>query len=74
MIPVTENLRKIRDLLAKAATDAGRSPDSVNLLAVSKKQPVSAIVEAANAGQRHFGENQVVEGIEKITEQQNEPL
>jgi pyridoxal phosphate enzyme (YggS family) len=61
-------LRKIRDLLAKAAIDAGRSPETVNLLAVSKKQPVSAIAEAAAAGQRHFGENQVQEGIDKITE------
>ena len=68
MIRVTENLRKIRDLLAKAAIDAGRSPESVQLLTVSKKQPVSAIVEVAAAGQRHFGENQVQEGIDKITE------
>ena len=74
MIRVTENLGVIRDLLAKAALDAGRSPDTVQLLAVSKKQPVSAILEAARAGQRHFGENQVVEGIEKITEIANPEL
>ncbi len=66
MIRVTENLRKIRDLLAKAAVDAGRSADAVQLLAVSKKQPVSSIIEAATAGQRDFGENQVAEGVEKI--------
>lgn len=74
MIGVTENLRLVSDLLAQAATDAGRSPDSVKLLAVSKKQPVSAIVEAALAGQRDFGENQVPEGIEKITEIDNGEL
>lgn len=74
MIGVTENLRKIRDLLAETAEDAGRSRDSVKLLAVSKKQPVAAIVEAASAGQRDFGENQVVEGIEKITEIDNPGL
>ena len=68
MIGVTENLRKIRDLLAETAENAGRSRDSVRLLAVSKKQPVAAILEAASAGQRDFGENQVVEGIDKITE------
>ena len=67
MIRVTENLRKIRDLLAKAAVDAGRSAEAVQLLAVSKKQPVSSIIEAAAAGQRDFGENQVAEGVEKIT-------
>ena len=66
MIRVTENLRKIRDLLAKAVEDAGRGADQVKLLAVSKKQPASAIEEAAAAGQRDFGENQVSEGVEKI--------
>ena len=67
MIRVTENLRKIRDLLDKAAVDAGRKPGNVHLLAVSKKQPVSKILEAAAAGQRDFGENTVAEGIEKVT-------
>ena len=66
MIRVTENLREIRDLLAKAAADASRDPASVKLLAVSKRQPVSAIYDAAAAGQIDFGENQVVEGLEKI--------
>ena len=66
MIRVTENLREIRDLLAKAAADASRDPASVKLLAVSKRQPVSAIYDAAAAGQVDFGENQVVEGLEKI--------
>lgn len=67
MIRVTENLRKIRDLLANAATEAGRDPGSVRLLAVSKKQPFDRIMEAITAGQRDFGENQVQEGIEKVT-------
>ena len=66
MIGVTENLASIRDLLASSARDANREPDTVNLLAVSKKQPVSKIVAAANAGQRDFGENFVQEGLEKI--------
>jgi pyridoxal phosphate enzyme (YggS family) len=61
-------LAYIRDLQAKAAKEAGRSPESIELLAVSKKQPVSAIVEAAAAGQRDFGENLVIEGVEKIQE------
>ena len=74
MIGVTENLRKIRDLLAKAAVDAGRSAETVQLLAVSKKQPVSSIIEAAAAGQRDFGENQVTEGVEKIEAIANDEL
>lgn len=66
MIRVTENFRKIQDLLAKAAADAGRSPDEVRLLAVSKKKPAAAVLEAYAAGQRDFGENFVQEGLEKI--------
>jgi hypothetical protein len=60
-------LRKIRDLLDAAAMEAGRRPEDVHLLAVSKRQPLAKIVEAAAAGQRDFGENTVQEGIEKVT-------
>lgn len=74
MIRVTENLRKIRNLLAKAAVDAGREPDSIRLLAVSKKQPVSLVLEAVAAGQRDFGENFVQEGLEKIAAVEREDL
>ncbi len=66
MIGVTENLRKIRDLLTQAALEAGREPQAVRLLAVSKKQPVERVMEAAAAGQREFGENQAGEGVDKI--------
>jgi len=66
VIGVTENLRKIRDLLTQAALDAGREPQAVRLLAVSKKQPAARVVEAAAAGQREFGENQAGEGVDKI--------
>lgn len=66
MIRVTENFRKIQDLLAKAAVDAGRSPEEILLLAVSKTKPAGAVLEAYAAGQRDFGENFVQEGLEKI--------
>jgi len=66
VIGVTENFRKIQDLLAKATADAGRSGDHIRLLAVSKRKPVEAILQAAAAGQRDFGENFVQEGLEKI--------
>jgi len=66
VIRVTENLRKIRELLAKAAIDAGREDSTVQLLAVSKKQSLAGVIEAAAAGQRDFGENFVQEGLEKI--------
>lgn len=66
MIGVTENLALISDLLAISAVEAGREPDAVKLLAVSKKQPLPKILDAARAGQRDFGENFVQEGLEKI--------
>jgi len=66
VIRVTENFRKIQDLLAKAAVDAGRSPEQIRLLAVSKKKTPEAILEACAAGQRDFGENFVQEAVEKI--------
>jgi len=74
VIRVTENFRKIQDLLAKAAAEAGRSSDQIRLLAVSKKKPLEAILEAAEAGQRDFGENFVQEGLEKIENAVREDL
>lgn len=40
-------------------------PEHVTLIAVSKTKPVSALLEAYNAGQRHFGENKVQEMMDK---------
>ncbi len=68
MIRVTENFRKIQDLLAQAAADAGRSREEIWLLAVSKEKPVECVLEAASAGQRDFGENFVREGLKKMDE------
>ncbi len=66
MINLTENFRKIQDLLAAEARACGRRPEDVRLLAVSKKKPVEAVLAAAAAGQRDFGENFVLEGLEKM--------
>jgi pyridoxal phosphate enzyme (YggS family) len=66
VIRVTENLPKIRDLLASAAAEAGRDPANVRLLAVSKRQSPANVMAAAALGQRDFGENTVQEGLEKI--------
>ena len=66
MIRVTENFRKIQDLLTKAAMEAGRRPETVHLLAASKTQSPETVLEVASAGQRDFGENFAKEGIEKM--------
>jgi pyridoxal phosphate enzyme (YggS family) len=66
VIRVTENFRKIQDLLAQATSEAGRPRGSVGLLAVSKGQPAAAVLEAVSVGQRAFGENFVQEAVAKI--------
>ena len=43
-----------------------RNPGDVQLLAVSKTFPAEAVVAVARAGQRHFGENYIQEGVDKI--------
>ena len=63
---ITSQLDALRKRIDKACTQAGRSPASVTLLAVSKTFGADAVIEAVQAGQRAFGENYVQEGVEKI--------
>ena len=66
MSAIADNLQAVQARIAKAAAAAGRSPESVRLLAVSKTWPLASVIDAADAGQRAFGENYVQEGIDKI--------
>ncbi len=66
MSAITDHLQTVRTRVFQAAQQAHRDPSSVNLLAVSKTQPVSAILEAAEAGQLAFGENYEQEAVRKI--------
>ncbi|QQG36381.1 MAG: YggS family pyridoxal phosphate-dependent enzyme [Micavibrio aeruginosavorus] len=61
MTDISENLRTIRNKIAKAACESGRRPEDVQLVAVSKMQPLERIEAALQAGQRVFGENRVQE-------------
>ena len=63
---IAEKLASIRARMAAAAQRAGRSPESVTLVAVSKIMPVATIAEAVGAGQLLFGENYLQEAEEKI--------
>ena len=54
---VESRLPSIRAALAKACRDAGRDPQSVRLVAVSKLQPATEIASALRLGQLDFGEN-----------------
>ena len=60
------NLGALHERITKAARAAGRDPSSVRLLAVSKAFGADAILRAAAAGQRAFGESYVQEAAAKI--------
>ena len=60
-----ERLEAVRGRLAGAARIAGRKPEDVRLIAVSKLHPVEAILAAYGFGQRVFGENYVQEALAK---------
>jgi len=63
---IADNLRQVRDRIAEAAIKAGRRPEDVTLVAVSKTRPVEAVRAAIAAGQTVFGENRVQEAEEKF--------
>ena len=62
----SESVRLTQNRIAEATRAAGRSVDSVTLLAVSKGQSGAAIDSAASAGIEHFGENFLQEALPKI--------
>jgi PLP dependent protein len=66
MATIVENLQAVSTRIAAAARAAGRDASAVTLLAVSKTHDVARIREAADAGQRAFGENYVQEALAKI--------
>ncbi len=63
---VADNLARVRQRIAEAAHRAGRRPEDVALMAVTKTFPPEIIREAYNAGHRLFGENRVQEFAEKV--------
>ena len=66
MTSANDRYQLLRQQIETAASAAGREPASVQLLAVSKRQPVDAIAELAALGQTRFGENFVQEACAKI--------
>ncbi len=61
-----ERLDRVRARMAAACARAGRAPESVRLLAISKTHPPEAVAEAARCGLTVFGENKVQEAAAKI--------
>lgn len=71
---IAKNLQQLQQQIQAAEQLYHRQPDSVQLLAVSKQQTVSAIKTAITAGQNLFGENYVQEAVTKITTINNSAL
>lgn len=68
MNSIAENLERVRRQVASAAAKSGRSPDAVELVAITKMHPAEKVREAVEAGQSLFGENRVQEARAKIPE------
>ena len=66
MAAIRDNMQAVSERIARAAAAAGRSADSVRLLAVSKTHPPALLEEAFRAGLTAFGENYVQEALEKM--------
>lgn len=71
---IQNNLVAVRARLATVARAAGRDPEAIRLIAVSKTFPVEAVLAAARAGLRDFGENRVQEGLQKIQASAEAPI
>jgi hypothetical protein len=63
---IAENIAEVQERIAAAAKIAGRNPEEITLMAVSKTFPADAIHEAYAAGLRVFGENRVQEFAGKV--------
>jgi pyridoxal phosphate enzyme (YggS family) len=58
---IRENVVRVQERIADAASRARRKAEEITLIAVSKTHPAEAIREAFDGGLRHFGENRVQE-------------
>jgi pyridoxal phosphate enzyme (YggS family) len=66
MSAIPDRLQAVENAIVAACREAGRAPGGVQLLAVSKTFGPEAVLAAARAGQRAFGENYVQEGVDKV--------
>jgi pyridoxal phosphate enzyme (YggS family) len=63
---LTDNLARVRERIAVAASRAGRRAEEITLVAVSKTHSARKIQELYEAGERHFGENRMQERESKL--------
>lgn len=70
---IAENIASIQERIVVSANRAGRNPNEIALMAVSKTHTAERIREAYEAGLKLFGENRVQEFASKIGALQNLP-
>ena len=66
MDELSKRYQAVCERITQAALQAGRNPDSVQLLVVSKTFGADNVAQVAALGQCDFGENYVQEGVDKI--------
>lgn len=66
MNDLASRLAGVRQRISELERRHARAPGSVQLLAVSKTKPAAQVVEAFQAGQRAFGENQLQDALGKL--------
>ncbi len=67
MNEIVERYTAVTQRIAQAAERAGRDPNAITLVAVTKTWPATTVLAAYEAGMRHFGENRAEELAEKRT-------
>lgn len=65
MIAIADRIAEIRSHIDQLCTENNRESEAVQIIAVSKRQPIESIVEAYQLGQRAFAENYLQEALEK---------
>ncbi len=73
-VDITHHLHLVRTHILNVAREYQRDLSHIQLLAVSKTQPISAIETAVASGQKDFGENYLQDALEKITALQGRGL
>lgn len=71
---VKDNLAHVLDRIAHAARSAGRDPNDIRLVTVTKTQPLECLQQIIEAGSTHIGENYIQEAREKIDRLAHSPV
>ena len=64
---IPTNIAAVYQRISAAAQRSGRRAEDITLVAVTKTHPLETVIAAYQAGLRHFGENRVQEGRDKVT-------